>query len=129
MPGRRGPLLRLFLAAVLVGPALAVAAPASATRAADSPSSAFGIDLARRSDFVAQANFVQCVGASMQMMLNIMGVHDDRTAATQRRLQGLARELSGPTRAGSKRQGASVRGWTAGLNQLAAGPYRLVGAK
>jgi hypothetical protein len=64
----------------------------------------------------------------MQMMLNIMDVHDDRSAATQRRLQSLARELSGPTREGFKRQGASVRGWTAGLNQLDAGPYRLVGA-
>jgi len=128
MRGRRRPLLRLFLAAALLGPAVAVAAPASATRAADSPSSSFGIDLARRTDFVAQANFVQCVGASMQMMLNIMDVHDDRSAATQRRLQSLARELSGPTREGFKRQGASVRGWTAGLNQLEAGPYRLVGA-
>jgi hypothetical protein len=128
MRGRRRPFLRLLVAVALCGPALAIGAPAPAARAADSLSSTFGIDLAQRSDFVAQANFVQCVGASMQMMLNIMDVHDDRTAATQRRLQSLARELSGPTRAGFKRQGASVRGWTAGLNQLAAGPYRLVGA-
>jgi hypothetical protein len=112
----------------VLGPALIVAAPAPAGRAADSPSGAFGIDLARRSDFVAQANFVQCVGASMQMMLNIIDVQDDRTATTQRRLQSLARDLSGPTREGFQRQGASVRGWTAGLNQLDAGPYRLVGA-
>ena len=36
-------------------------------------------------------------------------------------------DLSGPTREGFKRKGASVRGWTDGLNQLDAGPYRLVG--
>ena len=60
------------------------------------------------------------------MMLNISGPND-RTAATQRRLQSLARNLSGPTRAGFERKGASVRGWSAGLNQLGAGPYRLVG--
>jgi hypothetical protein len=62
----------------------------------------------------------------MQMMLNIIG-DNDRTARTQVRLQKLARNLSGPTRDGFKRQGASVRGWTAGLNQLRGGPYRLVG--
>jgi hypothetical protein len=77
---------------------------------------------------VAQRNLVQCVGASMQMMLNIMNVRDDRTAAGQRRLQQLARGLSGPTRAGFQRKGAGVRGWSAGLNELGAGPYRIVGA-
>jgi hypothetical protein len=128
MHQRRGSILRFVVAVVLLGPSIAVAARPSPARAADSPSAAFGIDLARRSDFVAQANFVQCVGASMQMMLNIIDVKDDRSAQTQRRLQNLARDLSGPTRAGFKRQGASVRGWTAGLNQLDAGPYRLVGA-
>ena len=101
------------------------AAPASGTADAASPTR-FRVDLARPGDFVAQANFVQCVGASMQMMLNISGPND-RTAATQRRLQGLARNLSGPTRAGFVRHGASVRGWSAGLNELGAGPYRLVG--
>ncbi|HEX5825403.1 MAG TPA: hypothetical protein VFY18_13175 [Candidatus Limnocylindrales bacterium] len=128
MHHRRGSVLRLFLAAALLGPALGVTAPASPTLAADSPSGGFNLDLASRSDFVAQANFVQCVGASMQMMLNIIDVQDDRSARTQRRLQSLARDLSGPTREGFQRQGASVRGWTAGLNQLDAGPYRLVGA-
>ena len=86
----------------------------------------FRIDLADRNDFVAQTNFVQCVGASMQMMLNVMGA-SDRTAKTQLRLQQLARSLSGPTRNGFERKGASVRGWSDGLNALGAGPYRLVG--
>jgi hypothetical protein len=87
----------------------------------------YAMDLAGRGDFVAQKNFVQCVGASMQMMLNIMGRTNDRTAGTQLRLQKLARNLSGPTREGFERQGASVRGWMGGLNDLGAGPYRLVG--
>jgi hypothetical protein len=60
-------------------------------------------------------------------MLNISNPGADRTSATQRRLQSLARDLSGPTRAGFERKGASVRGWSAGLNELGAGPYRLVG--
>jgi hypothetical protein len=88
----------------------------------------YAVDLATSGDFVAQKNLVQCVGASMQMMLNIIGSAEDRTASTQLRLQSLARSLSGPTRPGFERHGASVRGWMAGLNQVAAGPYRLVGA-
>jgi hypothetical protein len=87
----------------------------------------FTIDLGARSDFVAQTNFVQCVGASMQMMLNMMRPGADRSATTQRRLQALAREWSGPTPEGFERQGASVLGWAAGLNQLGAGPYEVVG--
>jgi len=89
---------------------------------------AFSIDLASKRDYVAQTNFVQCVGASMQMMLNMIQDEDDRSAATQLELQKLARQLSGQRPDGSERQGASVRGWAAGLNLLGAGPYRLVGA-
>ena len=62
------------------------------------------------------------------MMLNIIGRRTTGRRRTQRRLQTLARDLSGPTRDGFERKGASVRGWTAGLNLLGAGPYRLVGA-
>ena len=89
---------------------------------------AYKLDLGTRSDFVAQTNFVQCVGASMQMMLNMIQTEDDRTAATQLELQVLAREWSGRRPDGDERQGASVRGWSAGLNILGAGPYKLVGA-
>lgn len=87
----------------------------------------FAYELSGPRDFVAQTNFVQCVGASMQMMLNMVRPTDDRTAATQLELQELARDLSGQRPDGRERQGASVRGWTAGLNLLGAGPYRLVG--
>jgi hypothetical protein len=113
---------RTFLA-ILVG--LQVLAFGAAPAAGADP--AFRLDLASKSDYVAQANFVQCVGASMQMMLNMIEPKDDRTARTQLRLQDLARDLSGPGRDGFQRRGASVRGWAAGLNQLDAGPYRLVG--
>jgi hypothetical protein len=135
MRRRRRSLAALLLAVVVVA-ALAPASVAAARRppgsgAATAPMAAaarpFRLDLADANDFVAQANFVQCVGASMQMMLNIMGAND-RTARTQTSLQTIARDLSGPTRAGFSRKGASVRGWSAGLNQLAAGPYRLVGS-
>lgn len=113
-----------LLAGGLIAVLALLLAPPTRTTAADRD---FGLDLAGRRDFVAQSNFVQCVGASMQMMLNIMGLADDRTARTQSDLQKLARSLSGPTRDGFERQGASVRGWAGGLNRLDAGPYRLVG--
>jgi hypothetical protein len=84
-------------------------------------------DVAARADFVAQTNFVQCVGASMQMMLNMIQPGRDRSARTQLRLQQLARSWSGSRSDGRERQGASVRGWAAGLNIEGAGPYKLVG--
>ena len=68
-------------------------------------------DVARRADFVAQTNFVQCVGASLQMMINMIEPGRDRSAKEQLRLQKRARKLSPPRRDGSLRQGASVRGW------------------
>ena len=88
---------------------------------------AYKLDLGTRADFVAQTNFVQCVGASMQMMLNMIQPGTDRSAATQLRLQELARARSGKRPDGLDRQGASVRGWAAGLNLLGAGPYQLLG--
>jgi len=123
LPGARR-LVPLFLAAALASP-LAMAPLAPTTSAATSDR--FRLDLAEGRDFVAQTNFVQCVGASMQMMLNIMDVQEDRTDRRQLQLQNLARELSGPARSGFSRKGASVRGWSAGLNQLGTGPFRLVG--
>lgn len=112
---------------LLVGALIALQAFIVAPAPVASAQKGFSIDLAGKADFVAQKNFVQCVGASMQMMLNIMGETNDRTAGTQRELQVLARSLSGPKRDGFERQGASVRGWMGGLNRLGAGPYRLVG--
>jgi hypothetical protein len=98
------------------------AVPASAARP-------YRMDLGEGRDFVAQTNLVQCVGASMQMMVNMMRAEPDRSAVTQLRFQKLARRTSGPPRTGGQqRRGASIRGWAAGLNQLGFGPYRVVGA-
>ena len=85
------------------------------------------LDLGKGVDFVAQTNNVQCVGASMQMMLNMIQPGVDRTAGTQLRLQKIARSWSGPRPDGRIRQGAGVRGWAAGLTLNGAGPYRVVG--
>lgn len=116
-------MLRRGLASLLAVAVLLTLAPASMSAAR-----AYTLDLGRRTDHVAQTNFVQCVGASMQMMLNMIEPGRDRSARTQLRLQKLARGLSGPRPDGSLRQGASVAGWAAGLNIEGAGPYRLAGA-
>jgi len=118
------------LAAVLGGAALLslTAAPATPWAPSDTiAATGHTVVVGSRRDWVAQTNFVQCVGASMQMMLNMIEPGRDRTARTQLRLQKLARSWSGPRPDGGERQGASVRGWAAGLNLEGAGPYRLVG--
>src|SRR4029079_3256919 len=115
-------------ARALLATLVAVQAFAFGVAPASAADKGYALDLAAKGDYVAQSNFVQCVGASMQMMLNIINPTNDRTARTQLRLQNIARELSGTRSDGQQRKGASVRGWSAGLNQLGAGPYRLVGA-
>jgi hypothetical protein len=119
----RRPRLRLF--ALVVAAALGLSAVAVGPAGA---ASGVRDDVSTRTDYVAQTNFVQCVGASMQMMLNMIEPTDDRTAREQLRLQDIARYYSGSRPDGRQRQGASVRGWSAGLNLEGAGPYRLVGA-
>jgi len=122
------PLATLVLAASLFPSAASAGAAAGSMETVPAAAVApFTLDLSTRDDFVAQTNFVQCVGASMQMMLNMIRAADDRTAATQADLQVLARSLSGQRPDGRVRKGASVVGWTAGLNQLDAGPYRTTG--
>jgi hypothetical protein len=110
-----------LLLAGLLGVAVAPTAVAART-------TSFHLDLGRRADYVEQTNLVQCVGASMQMMLNIMSSRNDRSAATQLELQRLARTWSGPSRNGRIRAGASVRGWAKGLTMVGGGPYQVVGA-
>jgi hypothetical protein len=127
---------RLRLALVLAGAlallpvtGVAAAAPRPTVAPAGSADIArpFSLVLGQRADFVAQTNFVQCVGASMQMMINMIQPGRDRTSGTQLRLQNLARKWSGPRPDGFQRKGASVRGWATGLTLLGVGPYRLVG--
>jgi hypothetical protein len=81
----------------------------------------FAMNLYRKGDFVAQYNFELCVGASLQMALN-MATDDSRTSrADQQRLWEMARDTSF-----SPFGGANPRGWTATLNDLGIGPYELV---
>ena len=81
----------------------------------------FDMNLYRRGDFVAQYTFEWCVGASLQMALN-MATDDSRTSRTdQQRLWEMARDTSF-----SPFGGANPRGWTATLNELGVGPYELV---
>jgi hypothetical protein len=71
-------------------------------------------------DFVAQYTFEWCVGASIQMTLNMLGAND-RTRARQQELWTLAQSLSE-----SPFGGANARGWTLALNAVGVGPYELV---
>jgi hypothetical protein len=119
--------VRLLLAAPLLGLVL-TGLPVPGTFSDVAAAGRFELDLYQRSDFVAQTNLYQCVGASMQMMLNMIGSRDDRTPATQRRLWQLARTNSPPRPPDMPpRRGASVYGWAVGLNSLGVGPYRVVG--
>jgi hypothetical protein len=123
--------LALVLAIVPAPLALAAAPQAGATGTSPVDAGAaarpFRIDLARDGDYVRQSNFVQCVGASVQMMLNIMEPGADRTKRTQLRLQVQARAFSGPRPDGRERQGAGVFGWAAALNLNDGGPYGVIG--
>lgn len=128
-PRRSGPasLAVVILALVTALPVSAAATDRGGVDASTVAAASFRIELYERGDFVSQTNLVQCVGASMQMMLNIVGPANDRTAATQRRLWELARSMHDPSIAGGfVRKGASARGWALGLTELGAGPYRVV---
>src|SRR5262245_32258455 len=81
----------------------------------------FAMNLYNKGDYVAQYTFEWCVGASLQMALN-MATDDSRTSrADQQDLWEMARD-----RSFSPFGGANPRGWTAALNDLGVGPYRLV---
>lgn len=81
----------------------------------------FAMNLATRADFVAQYTFEWCVGASLQMAMNMATDEARTTKADQQRLWEMARD-----RSFSPFGGANPRGWTAALNDLGIGPYRLV---
>ena len=121
------------LALALAAPAApVVAAPAAPVPAASAAAeqAAFSITLHRPGDFVSQYTAHWCIGASMQMMLNIIGVTDDRTRETQADYMELARTVL-PRRPGSPRRrnvrsedrGAGSAGWTRALTVLGGGGY------
>jgi hypothetical protein len=124
-----------FLALTLVTAAPAAAAPASdapRTGLAAAPTAGFSINLYGKGDFVSQYTAYWCIGASMQMMLNIIGVTDDDRRTSQVRYMRVARS-SGPSlrqvdhgqtadNAGGLR-GAGSGGWARGLTALGGGRY------
>jgi hypothetical protein len=126
---RRAIVASLLLSAA-VAPVVDAADPASTSGSVrHGGSRAITIDLYRDGDFVTQTNLSQCVGASMQMMLNMIGPTDDRTVESQERLFDLARatwsaSVMAAYGAGD-RDGASPSGWATGLNSVGVGPYRV----
>jgi hypothetical protein len=81
----------------------------------------FAMNLYRRGDFVAQYTFEWCVGASLQMALNLITDQAHSTRADQQALWKMARD-----RSASPFGGANPKGWVAVLNELGLGPYELV---
>jgi len=102
----------------------------SPAAAAENP---YRFDLYRKGDFVSQTTVYMCVGASMQMMLNMIQPTDNRTKARQVELWELARTFrrtNDPSTINSgavnnTRRGASSRGWAYGLARVGAGPYEV----
>ena len=79
------------------------------------------MNLYRKGDFVAQYTFEWCVGASLQMALNMATDESHTSKKDQGALWAMARD-----RSFSPFGGANPRGWTATLNDLGIGPYELV---
>jgi hypothetical protein len=103
-----------------VAPATASPVPTAAPTP-EPPRRAFAINLYRPGDFVAQFTNEWCVGASLQMTLNMTTAKSHVSRASQRALWKMAQ-----ARSFSPFGGANPRGWTAVLNDLGVGPYVLV---
>jgi hypothetical protein len=124
----------IALALSLLAPSAPVAgagSPAQLLAGHDAARGEFSINLYRKDDFVPQYTPYWCIGASMQTMLNIIGVTDADGRATQEAYMRLARQMGpslrvvdhGQTDAGGLR-GAGSAGWASGLSSLGAGIYR-----
>lgn len=103
-------------------------APDPTVREAPAPKRWSGrFNLYRESAFVTQKTFRWCVAASVQMMVNLVRNHTDRTAATQRRMITYAQRWdNGPY---GEDGGTDVTGWIAALRHFGAGDYRAVGTR
>lgn len=89
----------------------------------------FSMNLYEEGDFVSQKTPYWCIGASMQMMLNIIRATDDDSRASQERYMRVARSTGSSLRqvdhgqtAGGLR-GAGSSGWARGLVASGAGGY------
>jgi hypothetical protein len=100
-----------------------IATPEPTVEAAPEPAEAdpFAMNLYRKGDFVAQYTFEWCVGASLQMALNMATGESHTSKADQQELWEMARD-----RSFSPFGGANPTGWTAVLNDVGIGPYVLV---
>lgn len=78
-------------------------------------------DFATAGSYVGQFDYVQCVGASVQMMRNMILDTSDHSPSIQRLLWYRARHWSRYTGDG----GADPFGWAAVLTYTSAGPYRV----
>lgn len=88
---------------------------------ADQDPGPFAMNLFSQGDFVAQYTFEWCVGASLQMAINLSTDRQRTSRADQQDLWEMARDQSF-----SPFGGANPMGWTAVLNELGIGPYELV---
>jgi hypothetical protein len=79
------------------------------------------MNIAERSDFVAQYTFEWCVGASIQMALNMSTDRSYESRSHQARVWRMARDYSD-----SPYGGANPNGWVPALNELGIGPYKMV---
>jgi hypothetical protein len=119
----------ILLALTLVAPAPAAAMRAETLQAQAVAPARYSINLYRRGDFASQRTPYWCIGASMQMMLNIIGPTDDDSRAGQVRYMRAARSggssgasTDAASSAGGLR-GAGSSGWARGLVDVGAGPY------
>lgn len=122
-------LTAVALVLVLVAPAQTFASDAVDGAAAPPPQDGYSMNLYEKGDFVSQKTLYWCIGASMQMMLNIIGATDDESRASQERYMRVARSMGPSLRqvdhgqsAGGLR-GAGSSGWARGLVELGAGGY------
>jgi hypothetical protein len=128
-------LIVMVVAFVAPGPAMgagggtSVGLPAGGAAAAGD----FSINLYQDGDFASQRTAYWCIGASMQMMLNIVGSSQDDSRTGQERYMRLAR-ARGPSLndvdhgqdvdAAGGLQGAGSSGWARGLVEMGLGGYR-----
>ena len=96
-------------------------APSPSSSPKPTPKPVLAMNLYRNGDFVSELTPVQCVSAAMQIMLNVVGPKDDRTARTQTALAKLAKSLSNAPYGGTE-----PLGWARGLQQRGAGHYQVV---
>jgi hypothetical protein len=102
-----------------------VPAAAGAVAKAKSPSWTGRFNLYRAGTFVTQKKFTWCVAASVQMMVNIVRHHHDRTTKTQARMIEYAQYWDdGPY---GEDGGTDLTGWITALHHFGAGKYRAIG--